>query len=72
MELTQAKARKASLQIAVSHLSQAADDREGPHFQRLRQSGTSVDSLVRLRLEMLQLSGDLRAEARRHATDAGA
>lgn len=65
MEMTESMARKAALQLAATLLSQAADDREGDHFQRLRQSGASVASVERLRHEMRRLAEEWRAEARR-------
>lgn len=64
MHMTEAKARKAALQLAATLLSQAAGDREGDHFQRLRRAGASEPDLEQLRLGMVGLVGELRTEAR--------
>jgi hypothetical protein len=65
VEITEGMARKAALQLAATLLSQAADDREGDHFQRLRQAGASAASLERLRQAMRRLAEEWRAAARR-------
>lgn len=65
MYMTGAKAREASLQLAATLLSQAAGDRGGDVFQRLRRAGASERELEVLRLEMVAVVDELRAQARR-------
>ncbi len=64
MHMNEIKARKAALQLAATLLSQA-DDRESPHYLRLRQAGASERDLEQLRLGMEGVVEELRIEARR-------
>lgn len=65
MHMTEAKARRAALQLAATLLSEAADDREGLHCLRLRRAGASERDLEQLRLGMASVVEELRAVARR-------